>query len=162
MQHTLTIMSLSLSCTLLAACPTLDAGDGSGSAAGSGSSSHGNSACSPLDGIYRVSYSQSSGSCGPQSDELIEYRNGVAVATGASSCQAGGEVMTSPCELRRSSTCALSDGLSGALLGYATVSGTLSETQGNERLEGSLDVTLTDNTGSSCDSTYHVVVAKTR
>ena len=70
--------------------------------------------------------------------------------------------MVSPCELKRDSQCALSDGFSGALLGYARVKGTLAETDGNKRLEGRLDVGITDNSGSSCESTYQVLLVKTR
>jgi hypothetical protein len=150
-----------LCCTLalaLAGCPTLDTTGGEGSAAGSVSSG----SCSPLDGVYRVTYTHSAGTCGPQPDESIEYHAGVAVPSGSASCQAGGESMTSPCQLRRNSRCALSDPLSGSLLGYAQVSGTLTETNGNKRLEGSLDVSIADTNGGSCESTYQVVFNKLR
>ena len=142
----------------LAGCPTLDTTGGQGSAAGSGSSG----ACSPLDGVYRVSYTQSVGTCGPQPDESIEYHSGVAVPSGGSSCQAGGEAMTSLCQLRRSSRCALSDPSHGGLLGYVQASGTLTETDGNRRLEGSLDISISDTSGGSCESTYQVVFSKVR
>lgn len=142
----------------LAGCPTLDTTGGEGAAAGSVSSG----ACGPLDGVYRVTYTQSVGTCGAQPEELIEYHSGVAVPSGSSSCQAGGEAMTSPCQLRRSSRCALSDSSNGGLLGYAQVTGTLTETNGNKRLEGSLDITIADTNGGECTSTYQVVFSKVR
>jgi len=149
---------LALTCALCTGCPNLEQTQANGSAAGSGSGT----ACAPLDGVYRATYTQLSGSCGPQSDELLEYRAGRAVPNGTSSCQVGGEAMVSACELRRSSVCALSDGLSGTLIGHASVDGTLRETDGNERLEGTLEVAIRDTTGRTCESTYQVVVVKTR
>jgi hypothetical protein len=149
-------------CVLLSGCPTLDATGGTGSAAGSGSSSNSVNNCIPLDGVYRVSYSQVSGDCGPQSDELLEYHNGVAATSGTSNCQSGGAAMVSPCELQRDSSCALSDGTTGTLLAHARVAGSLREADANRRLEGSLDVTLTDTTGLTCHSLYSVVAVKIR
>jgi hypothetical protein len=142
----------------LTGCPSLDATGGDGAAAGSVSSG----SCSPLDGVYRISYTQRVGTCGAQPDESLEYRNGVAVPSGGSNCQAGGEAMTSPCQLRRSSRCAVSDPTTGSFLGYAQVSGTLTETDGNKRLEGELDISVSDTNGGNCESTYQVVFSKVR
>ena len=147
---------------LATGCPELDATGGTGvsssSAAGIGSASN----CLPLHGIYRASYSEVSGTCGPQSEELLEYNNGVQATSGTSNCQAGGSVMVSPCELRRNSSCALSDGTTGTLLAQARVVGSLTETDSNRRLEGSLEIVLTDTTGSTCNSTYGVVLVRVR
>jgi hypothetical protein len=155
-----------LICSLcvLSGCPELDTTGGTGvsnsSAAGSGSSSASN--CLPLHGLYRASYAEVSGTCGPQSEELLEYNNGVQAMSGTSNCQAGGSVMVSPCELRRNSSCALSEGTTGSLLGQARVVGSLMETDSNRRLEGDLEITLTDTSGATCKSTYDVIVVRVR
>ena len=158
-----TLSILSGLCLLLVGCPEFDTTGGTGvsssSAAGSGSSA---SNCLPLNGTYRASYSEVSGNCGPKSEELLEFQNGVQAMSGTSNCQAGGSLMVSPCELRRNSSCALSDGTTGSLLGQARVVGTLMEVDSHRRLEGSLEITFTDTTGSTCTSLYSVLLRKIR
>lgn len=159
------------SCVVLllsSGCPDFDAmgpGGATIGAAGSSSSSSSSvnsSSCIPLDGLYRVTYVEVTGNCGPQSEEAVQYSNGELVPNGTTSCQAGGSAMVSLCEMRRDSLCALSEGTTGTLIANARVTGTLTETDSNRRLEGNLDVTLVDTTGATCESTYHATAVKTR
>lgn len=117
--------------------------------------------CSPLDGLYQFSYTQRSGTCGAQPSEVLRFVNGASMPSGTQNCQSGGEVMVSPCELERNSSCQVSDAISGGLLGTSHIAGTLSETPDYTKVEGTFDVTLVDNTGASCESTYDVIGTRT-
>jgi hypothetical protein len=147
----------------LPACPKVDDGsDASTSSSGSppsgaGSAASGDRQCSPLDGVYSFSYVGRTGNCGSQTPELLEFRNGRSVPTGALSCQAGGEAMTDACSFTRDSTCTVSDPVTGVLLGTTRVTGTLTEVTDNTRIEGSFQVTIVDTSGRSCQGSYDVV-----
>lgn len=149
---------LTTACLSLSACPaTVD--DGSPTAtAGTAARAQ----CSPLDGVYQFSYALRSGNCGPQPDELLQFVNGSSKPQPSQSCQGGGEAMVTICDLQRDSMCAVSDPVTGSLLGHVHVSGTLTETPDNTRVTGSFDVSIVDTRGSSCEGTYDVVGVKTR
>jgi hypothetical protein len=144
---------LTAACLGLSACPAqLD--DGSPTAtAGTAARAQ----CSPLDGVYQFSYSLRSGNCGPQPDELLQFANGRSKPSPSVSCQAGGEAMVTVCDLQRDSMCAVSDPISGALIGHVHVTGMLTESPDYTRVTGSLDVAILDTSGSSCQGTYDVV-----
>jgi hypothetical protein len=139
-------------CAALAGCPGQDSSDG-----GTSSGSAASGSCSPLDGVYQFSYTQRSGTCGAQPDELLQFVNGQSVSSATQNCQSGGESMISACELERNSTCQVSDAISGGLLGTTQVTGVLSEAPDYTKVEGTFDVTLLDTTGASCESTYDVI-----
>ena len=141
---------LALICAAIAGCPKTPADDEGGSAAGPTN-------CSPLDGTYTFTYTQRSGNCGAQPSEVLVFVNGVSRTNPAATCQSGGEVMSSACDLVRDRTCAVSDPVTGSLLGHTRVSGTLSEVNDNTRVEGTLDASIVDTTGRTCQSTYDVV-----
>jgi hypothetical protein len=128
----------------------MGAGDGS-SAAGSASAN-----CSPLDGVYRLTYRELSGNCGAQPEELIEFDEGKSVPSASQRCQPGGESMATPCKLERDSRCTVSDPLTGSLLGTVDVTGTLNEVEDNSAIEGVFEVVLTETSGASCMSSYDV------
>jgi hypothetical protein len=134
---------------LLAGCPKLTAGDNTGSAGSSGSN------CSPLDGVYKLTYTKASGDCPSQPDELVSFNAGESVMSPAQRCT-GAESMSTPCTLKRDTTCNISDPLTGSLLGVAQVSGSLNEVGDNTTIEGSLDVILNDTSGMSCMGTFTV------
>lgn len=113
--------------------------------------------CSPLDGTYTFTYTERSGNCGPQPSEVVVFVNGMSRTNPTASCQSGGEVMSSACDLDRDRTCAVSDPVTGSLLGHTRVSGTLSEVNDNTRVEGTLDAAIVDTRGRTCQSTYDVV-----
>jgi hypothetical protein len=152
---------LALACLSFAACPKIDDGSFSDMNMNSAGSS-GGGACSPLDGIYHFSYSLRSGTCGPQPDELLEFRNGRSFISPSLNCQPGGEAMTGACTLERDSMCAVSDPATGLLLGHVHVSGVLTEVNDNTRVQGTLAVASIDTNGASCDGSYDAVGVKTR
>jgi hypothetical protein len=149
-------------CIALAGCPapSLDAGDdsqsgsagGAVSAAGTGSSV----TCSALDGVYRFTYTERSGTCGAQPEELLQFSQGRSMPSFALSCQSAGETMSTPCQLEYDRTCAISDPVSGLLQGSSHVTGVLSEAYDNTQARGTLDIMQSNTSGQSCESTYDV------
>jgi hypothetical protein len=156
-------------CVALAGCPTpsLDAGDGSpsGSAGGAAVSAAGTgsiASCSPLDGVYRFTYTERSGTCGPQPSELLQFNQGRSMPSFALSCQSAGEAMSTPCQLEYDRTCAVSDPVSGVLVGNSHVTGVLSEPSDNTQARGTLDISQSSTSGQSCESTYDVIATLTQ
>jgi hypothetical protein len=143
-------------CLALAACPNVDAGDGTQP----GSAGASSATCSALNGIYRFTYQLHSGTCGAQPEELLQFNNGKSVPSATLNCQAGGEAMTTACTYAFDRTCAASDPLTGALLGNTHVTGTLSELSDNSEVQGSLDFVLSDTSGQSCEGTYDVTAIR--
>jgi hypothetical protein len=144
----------------LPGCPSVDTE--TGDAGSSGAAGAAGSACRPLDGVYRFSYTLRSGNCGAQQDELLQFVNGRSMPAPTQSCQSGGESMVTACELRRDSQCTVSDAITGELLGAAHVTGVLSETSDNSSVKGRFDVRITDVTGGTCASTYDVIGTRVR
>ena len=94
--------------------------------------------------------------------QLLQFVNGRSIQSPTLNCQAGGEVMISACQLQRDSMCAVSDPVTGSLIGHVHVSGVLMEVPDNTRVQGRLDVAVTDTTGTSCQGSYDAVGVKTR
>jgi hypothetical protein len=155
-----------IAAVLLAGCPKLDPDSasmavGAGAMAGSGPS-NGSKNCSPLDGVYRFSYTRRSGTCDDQPEELVQFHNGASAPSASQSCQADREAMTSPCTLARDSMCSVSDPLTGTFLGTTHVTGMLTEVSDNTSVTGSFNVTVSDTSGASCQGVYDVTAVRVR
>jgi hypothetical protein len=152
--------SLALAALTLCACPKLTVGDDVGSMdQGSAGANAQRANCQVLDGVYQVSYTMESGSCGAQPSERVEFRSGQLTTSSAQSCQ-GGAAMVNACDYARDQVCSVSDPLSGGLQGMMRITCKLSEVSGPDLLQGQCELTVQDTNQRACMSTYTVSASR--
>lgn len=109
-------------------------------------------ACSPVDGTYRVTFSeQEGGTCGEPGPTLAIFENGESVDDGSdddSTCE--GFDRSEACENVTDQTCTRVDGSTFEITGLAT------QVDGPGRLEGTVEFHET-TPGEECRSVYDVV-----
>jgi hypothetical protein len=148
-------------CWMLAGCPKLTIGDSGDSTDMGSAGAPAGANCALLNGTFRFSYVERSGTCGEQPVEVLDIVDGSLQAGPVATCQDGSNAAGNVCAITLDRACKLTDGSTGALLGASGSKGTLTVTS-DGRFQGSITILVQDTASNNCQSTYDVTAVQTR
>jgi hypothetical protein len=105
-------------------------------------------ACAKPDGVYLAHAEEVSGTCGPQDDRLVFFRNGLSSGDGAGDCAASQEATEDGCGITTTMTC-----VNGTATGGGTI--TVTWNAAATKAQGTVRYRFKDEQ-SACESVYRV------
>jgi uncharacterized lipoprotein YmbA len=105
-------------------------------------------ACAKPDGVYLAHAEEVSGTCGPQDDRLVFFRNGLSSGDGAGDCTASQDVSDDHCTFNTAMTC-----VDGTAKGSGAI--TVTWNAAGTKAQGTIKYSYSDEVGS-CSSIYRV------
>ncbi len=115
--------------------------------------------CKPLTGLYEVALVERSGTCGPAGPPtrlVADGGRGEALAPGCSGTRVASKDM---CSVDIDQVCDIYDELTGEFLGTMSQVGSITQVDGADRVEGTVDIELVDEFGF-CSGTYDIVYTR--
>lgn len=111
--------------------------------------------CATPSGTYKVTACQTSGNCPPGCDESVTMvgTGGIADAT----CTGTSVVSDDLCDVEIDQVCETYDSVTGAFTGHGRTTGTTSQVDGPDRIEGTVELTIDDELGNRlCSGVFDV------
>jgi hypothetical protein len=111
-------------------------------------------ACTPLAGVYRVSYSKRTGDCADLPEQLAQFADRTNASALSPSCISAVETSVDGCDRQEDGICPVNDD-TGTSIGQARLATMLSSSD-DTHLEGTASISLTTFDGTGCTATYAV------